>query len=114
LICTIFSEIFAPRKNDLVEMLKNNLADHTPQAWRALYSYSSMISKRSANTQYLHSAPPFHSVNVHWLVSLIRLEEQPPGVYVKNGRHESFGLHSSRFFHRFGRRSCICFSAGIL
>ena len=54
LLCTVFSEMFPPGRDDLVEMLKDDLP-----------------------------------VLVHRLVALVRIEIQPPALYIENSGHPS-------------------------
>ncbi len=59
LLCTMPSKVFAPSRDNLVKMLKDDLAHFAPQARRTVVFELLVDIEASGCSQYLHSASPF-------------------------------------------------------
>lgn len=87
LLCKVSSEVLTPSGNDLIEMLKDYLAHFASQTWRALV-FKVFDDIETVRVQpVLAFCLSLHRVHVHRLITLVRIEMEPPTLYIENSGH---------------------------
>jgi hypothetical protein len=87
LLGTIPSEMLPPSGNDLIEMLKNYLAHLASQTRRAVVLKILNDIETVRVQPILALCIPLHRMHVHRLISLVRVEMEPPTLDIKNSGH---------------------------
>ena len=88
LLCTMPSKVFAPSRDDLVKMLKNDLTYLASQPRRTVV-LKLLIDIEGVRVQPILALRfSLHRMHVHWLIALIRKEVEPPALHKENGRHQ--------------------------
>src|SRR5579863_9926419 len=83
LLSTISSEILSPFGNDLIEMLKDDLANFTTQARRTV------VLKLVNDIETIRMQPvlalciSLHRMDMHRVITLIRVKMEPPTLNIK-------------------------------
>ena len=81
LLCTMFSKMFPPSRDDLVKMLKDDLAYLASQTRR--YSCTRTPHRYRRRPGAANTCTRMH---MHRLIALIRIEVKPPALHIENGR----------------------------
>jgi hypothetical protein len=87
LLSTMFSQVFPPRRHDLIEMLKDDLAHLAPQPRRTVVLKPLFDIEGFRMQPILALGFSLLRMHVHWLIALIRIEVKPPALHIENGGH---------------------------
>lgn len=87
LLSKISSKLLTPSRNDLIKMLKDDLAHFASQAWSAIVFEFFRDIEALWMQPILALCITLHRMNVYWLVTFIRIEVDPPALQIKNCGH---------------------------